>query len=235
MKKLMKKKTLYLVVRITMALLFILNVIGIFIIKDDSQQSRLAFNAFQSLLFLIASTIPELIEKKGKLDIPDFMEVIFIILCVCHFVLGEMVDFYIRFIWWDSMLHTLTGSMIAIVGFSLVNSINHEKNSMKLMPIFVAIFAVSFSIMIGVIWEIVEFLSDHFTGSNMQRYKNSNTQVLFTGRTALLDTMKDLILDMIGAIFISILGYLDMKKEKLAFKRWMIRKSHVVKEDKIIS
>ncbi len=224
MKYLMKKDTLYKTLRFIMGLLFLLNLVGIFIIKDDSQQSRLAFNALQSLLFVIASILPELIEKKAKINIPDFMEVIFIFFCICHFVLGEMISFYIRFNWWDSMLHTLTGSMIAILGFSIVNSISQEKRSLYASPVLVALFAVCFSVTIGVLWEIVEFLADYFTGSNMQRYKNSNTGVLFEGRRALADTMKDLILDTLGACFIAIIGYMDMKKERLAFKKWMLRK-----------
>lgn len=225
-----KKETLYTTVRLIMGLMFILNVVGIFIVKDDGQQSRLAFNAFQSLLIVLASIIPELIEKKGKLNIPDFMEVIFIVMCICHFVLGEIGSFYIRFAWWDSMLHTFSGSMIAILGFSLVNSVNQEKNNMIIMPIFVAIFAVCFSVTIGVLWEIVEFSADHFFSSNMQRYKNSVSQVPFAGRRALLDTMKDLMLDTIGACVISIIGYLGMKKDKYAFQRWTIKRDQIIDE-----
>ncbi|QVK18466.1 hypothetical protein KHQ81_01755 [Mycoplasmatota bacterium] len=225
-----KKAILYIIVRIIMGLMFILNVVGIFIIKDDGQQSRLAFNAFQSLSLVLASTIPELIEKKGKLNIPDFMEVIFIIMCICHFVLGEIGSFYIKFSWWDSMLHTLSGSMIAILGFSIVNSVNQEKNNMIVFPIFVAIFAVCFSVTIGVLWEVVEFTIDHLTGSNMQRYMNSTTLVPFEGRIALLDTMKDLMLDTIGACVISIIGYLSMKKDKHAFQRWTIKRDQIIDE-----
>jgi uncharacterized membrane protein YjdF len=224
MERILKISILYKVLRIIIGLLFILNVVGIFLVNDDSQQSRLAFNAFQTFAFLLVSTIPSVIEKKGNLNIPDFMEVIFIIMCICHFIFGEMLEFFKHVSWWDSLLHTFSGSMVAILGFSLVNSLNIENKTMNIPPIFVAIFAICFSVTIGVLWEIVEFLIDYLTGSNMQRYRHSITNVDFVGRKALLDTMKDLILDTIGACIISIIGYLDLKKQKTAFKRWTIKK-----------
>lgn len=224
MKRLFKRNTIYLIVRIVIGLLFVMNVVGFFLVKDDSQQGRLVFNAFQSLGLLLASTIPGFVERKTKLNIPDFMEIIFIFMCIAHFALGEMAGFFVKYSWWDEMLHTLSGSMIAILGFSLINTINQEKINMNVMPFFVAIFATSFSISIGVLWEMVEFAADGLTGSNMQRYLNSNTGEPFIGRAALFDTMKDFILDTIGAVVISIIGYIDMKKEKEAFSKWTMRK-----------
>jgi hypothetical protein len=225
MLKVKKKLLFYLSIRIVFGILFILNVVGIFFITNDSQQSRLAFNAAQSFLLLIATILPPFLEKKARINIPDFMEIIFVVMCICHFILGEIGSFYIRFKWWDSMLHTLSGSMIAILAYSLVGSLNLEDNRMTIVPLFVSIFAVCFSITIGVLWEIVEFSADHFFGTNMQRYANSNTLEPFVGRTALKDTMKDLILDFLGAIFISVIGFIDMKRRKQAFKRWIIRKN----------
>lgn len=217
----------YSILRIIIGILLILNVVGIFLIDDDSQKSRLAFNAFQAFGFLLVSTIPSVIEKKGKLNIPDFMEVIFIIMCICHFILGEMYDFFIKYSWWDSMLHTFSGMMVAILGFSIINSINLETKGMNIPPIFIALFAICFSVTVGVLWEIVEFIIDTLVSSNMQRYKDNYTGEPFLGRKALLDTMKDLILDTLGACVMSIIGYFDLRREKEAFKRWTIRKNSI--------
>ncbi|ERJ11772.1 hypothetical protein [Haloplasma contractile] len=214
----------YTVVRITIGVMFILNVIGIFLLDNDSQQSRLVFNAVQSLLLLIVTILPGLIERKFKLNIPDFMEVIFIIMCIFHFILGEIGEFYIHVKWWDSMLHTLSGSMIAILGYSLANSIDQDHNQNKLTPFFVSLFAVCFSVTIGVVWEVAEFLVDAFVGTNMQRYLISDTLEPLVGRAALVDTMKDLILDTLGAIVIAIIGFIDMKNGREAFKNWILRR-----------
>jgi len=41
--------------RILVGITFILSVLGMFLVKDDSQRSRFAFNAIQSLLFSMHS------------------------------------------------------------------------------------------------------------------------------------------------------------------------------------
>jgi hypothetical protein len=51
---------------------------------------------------------------------------------------------------------------------------------------------------IGALWEIFEFLMDSLFGLNMQK-------------SGLIDTMWDLIVDALGALVISILGYLYLK------------------------
>jgi hypothetical protein len=220
-----QKNMLFLVLRIIMFVLFVTNLIGIFLSGDDSQKGRLAFNAIQSILFMATTFVPGFIEKKGKVEIPDFMEVIYIFFCICHFILGEVVDFYEKFNWWDSMLHTLTGSMIAILGFSIVNSINYsKKHSMNIDPVLVALFAICFAITIGVLWEIVEYGVDGTFGTNMQRYADLYTSVDFVGRRALMDTMKDLMLDTIGASVIAVIGFISIRHQKDAFREWTITK-----------
>jgi hypothetical protein len=90
-------------------------------------------------------------------------------------------------------------------------------------PAFVALFSFAFAMAIGGLWEIFEFSMDNFLGLNMQK-------------TGLVDTMWDLIVDALGALFISVSGFLYMirrnkysltfstikkfiKKNKLFFKK----------------
>ena len=96
---------------------------------------------------------------------------------------------------------------------------------MKLNPLFISIFVICFSVTVGVLWEIVEFLADAVTGSNMQRYSESVTRDPFVGRDALFDTMKDLILDMAGALVVAIISYVDLKKKnELTSIKWFIER-----------
>lgn len=230
----MKVKITYIILRFIVGLLLIMNVIGLFIKHDDSQQSRLIFNTLQSLGFLIVSLIPYLLKKTIKIEIPNFMTIIFIIFCLCHFILGEIIDFYIKFIWWDSMLHTLSGSMLAIVAYSIVNMANQDNERLHLSPIFVSFFAICFTVTTGVFWEIFEFSIDSLTKTNMQRYLKSDTLVPLVGREALLDTMKDLILDTLGATLIAVIGYISLKTKKTAFSRWTFKKTININEKLII-
>lgn len=72
-------------------------------------------------------------------------------------ILGEAEAFYVYFPWWDTMLHTLNGFIVAALEFSLVQLLNeNEKVVFSLSPIFVVIMAFSFSMTVGVIWEFIE-------------------------------------------------------------------------------
>src|SRR5690606_28694535 len=73
-----------------------------------------------------------------------------------------------------------------------------ELGNLGLRPSFVALFAFTFSLSLGALWEIFEFGMDQIFGLNMQK-------------SGLVDTMWDLIVDTLGAATISIMGYFHLK------------------------
>jgi len=239
-KRINKTKILYVTTRVVISLLLVFNVAAFFIDGDDSQKSRDLFNAAQSFLMLLCTFVPGFIERTGKVSVPNVMSVVFICFCLAHFVVGEIGEVYVKSKIFDSILHALSGSMIAILGFSIIRLLNDsEKVDLNLNPLFVSIFVVCFSITVGVAWEIVEFLADAVTGSNMQRYSDSVTRDPFLGRIALFDTMKDLILDAIGALVVAVISYIDLKRKKgLTTIKWFIEKKKelpVAIEEKTLS
>ena len=229
MEAIQKKNTtslvIYIGLRIIMALMLVVCIIGICIDKDASMRSRYVFNATQSLFFLIASLLPRII-KKTKVEIPEYAMVIFILLCFAHFFFGEIVNFYATVKWWDALLHTLSGAMIALLSFSLVYLFNsNDKDDVHLNTLFVVLFAFCFAVVVGVVWEGIEWVSDEISGSNMQRWANSITGVPFVGRDALKDTMKDLLLDAIGAVVVcTVCGIIMAKKGKFTDELIILRK-----------
>ncbi len=222
-----KTQKLYILCRILVVLLLLTSTISIFLSHDisDSSKSRNVFVATQSFLLLISSFVPSYLEKKWNVDIPNFLEIIFLLFCICAMFLGEICEFYKKVFWWDSMLHTLSGGLLAILGFSIIRILNNrESKDFNLSPIFECVFVVCFSVMLGVVWEIVEYAADGITGSNMQRYMdNYDSSIIFSGRRALADTMKDLILDVIGATAVSTLGYFDLSLKKGWINKWLFR------------
>ncbi|MPN18700.1 hypothetical protein SDC9_166063 [bioreactor metagenome] len=114
--------------------------------------------------------------------------------------------------------------MLGALGFSFVSLLNQsEKVPMNLSPLFVAIFAFCFAVTLGVVWEIYEFTFDGILGLNMQKFMLENgTQLI--GRAALADTMKDLIVDAAGALVVSIIGYISMKKQKDWLEKVQLRR-----------
>jgi len=152
-----------------------------------------------SLLALFTLFLPSIIEKKFRIEFPTFFEIIVVVFLFCSIYLGSINSFYDIIWWWDIALHTLSGVIIAALGFSLVDILNNnERLSLRLSPVFVAIFSFSFSLALGALWEIYEFGMDSIFGMNMQK-------------SGLVDTMWDLIVDAIGALIFSIVAYFKLK------------------------
>ena len=93
-RKINKTKLMYSVIRAMMFLLLVVNVVGFFIDKDDSQKSRDMFNAFQSFLMLLCTYVPGFIERTGKVSVPNVMSVVFICFWKRQFSYS-VNDFYI--------------------------------------------------------------------------------------------------------------------------------------------
>lgn len=231
-KKLQRKKyrkltlIMYWSVRIVTLVLLGYSVVGVFLRRsDDSQTADFLFIAINALALFLASFVPAFLNKQFRISVPELLLRIYIGFVTSALLFGEIFSFFVYVPWWDSILHLFSGSLIGVVGFSLLNILNNSEDlEFKLNPGLVALFVFCFSLAVGVIWEIIEFTIDGFASSNMQRFKNSITGELWFGRQALRDTMEDFILNTIGATFISILGYIDLKRKSGFMKRMALRR-----------
>lgn len=170
-------------------------------------------NTFIASLTFVMTFYPSILRKKFRVYLPSTMQIIITLFIFAAEFLGELHDFYYKFPWWDNMLHCISGSVLGIIGFMFVYFLNktHIKKT-KLSPIFIALFALCFSISIGVFWEIFEFSGDRLLGLNMQKFR-------MPGEDGLVDTMTDLIVDSIGAFIVAVIGYIYMKDEKKLLKK----------------
>lgn len=127
-------------------------------------------NVFVCFLSLILFIMPAVIEKKLKIDLPSTLEIIILLFIFAAEILGEIHNYYLKFPYWDTMLHTLNGFLFAAVGFSLLDVINRNSNiKFQLSPFYLAIVAFCFSMTIGVLWEFFEFFCDTFFQLDMQK------------------------------------------------------------------
>jgi len=125
---------------------------------------------FLCILTLILFTVPTMLERRMRIDIPDTLEIIILLFIYAAEILGEIRSFYIYFPNWDTVLHTLNGFLAAAIGFALVDILNEEESiSMRLSPVTMAIVAFCFSMTIGVVWEFFEFGMDYFFSLDMQK------------------------------------------------------------------
>lgn len=150
----------------------------------------------------------KIVEKVLKIKLEDKLKISLIIFIFAAQCIGTVLGFYGRFLWWDTMLHTISGIIFFFLGEAIIKQMNNEKVKGELNNIIIIAFAVCFSLSTGVIWEIFEFFVDSLLGQNMQVAKG------LIGQEAVMDTMIDLISVTVGTIFISIVEILKNRKSK---------------------
>ena len=127
-------------------------------------------NVFLCILTLVLLLLPTVLERRLQIDLPNTLEIIIMLFIFAAEILGEIQAYYTAFPYWDTMLHTLNGFLCAAIGFSLVDLCNrHERFSLSLSPVFMAIVAFCFSMTIGVLWEFFEWGVDTFMAKDMQK------------------------------------------------------------------
>ena len=127
-------------------------------------------SVFLCLLTLVLFLLPTILERALMVDLPNTLEVIILLFIFSAEILGEISAFYTTFQGWDTILHTLNGFLCAAIGFTLVDLCNrHERVSLSLSPVFMAIVAFCFSMTIGVLWEFFECAMDQLFLLDMQK------------------------------------------------------------------
>lgn len=185
-----------------------IEIIGDALVKTKSDY---ALMFVQCALGIVGMILPRFIEHRLELKIPSGMMIWYIIFLYCAIFLGEVRDFYYQIKHWDTILHIFSGGMLGALGFAFVSYLNEtDVFPINLSPIFVAMFAFCFAVTLGVFWEIYEFTFDGLLGLNMQKFMLED-KTLLVGRDALADTMKDLIVDCLGALVVTIFGFISLK------------------------
>lgn len=179
--------------------LLVLVASGVFLYDGDWE------TALGALLILGLMLAPTIAQHRYRVRIPfaiDFGVVFFVFTTL---FLGHLLRFYEVYPLWDKFLHFQSGLILSVTGFFLVYLLNEsESTSLDLSPAFVALFAVTFSVFVGVVWEIIEFAGDGFsTAGYWQGISGTNA-----------DTMWDLIADTVGAIIVSFAGWIWMHRYK---------------------
>lgn len=185
---------------------------GIFLWRGDYE------SAISTALVIVLTTVPSFLKDRKLVQLPfvfDFAIVLFIFLTL---FLGEIGHFYDQVPFWDKFLHFQSGLLLGACGYIVVYLLNaHKKFTIDVSPSFLTFFSITFSLAIGVFWEVIEFSGDSMLGSTWQRNNE--------------DTMWDLIANGIGALIICSAGYYWMiRHRRLPFSPWLLRMLHKKKE-----
>lgn len=166
----------------------------------------------ETLVILAITFLPLFMRSYFHVRIPTVFETLTVLFILLSLFLGEVQEFYLKFWWWDLVLHGGAGLLVGMIGFLMVYMLNQKGNvGLHLSPKFIAIFAFMFATGIGSFWEIFEFFMDTVFGLNMQK-------------SGIVDTMWDIIINCIGAGIVSLVGYDYLKRE--ATDTWFVRMIH---------
>lgn len=152
-----------------------------------------------SFLVISVSLFPYFLQRKYKINFPIEFQFALTLFLFASLFLGEVAGFYSIFWWWDLLLHTGAGVAFGFISFLILYTL-YFRGKITSSAFLIAVFSFTFAVAMGTIWEIFEFTIDSFLGTTMQS-------------SGLTDTMFDNIVNAFGALFVSVLGYLYIKKQ----------------------
>lgn len=205
------------------------NMIILLCFKNHVNIGNMIFRFVQYIAMLLVLLMPELLKKWLRIIIPLGLYIVIALFAFNALVLGDALNFYGRYPWWDSVLHFHSGIILSFVGLWLIHLIM-EKNSKYIYfnKYFLSLFIVMFSLGMGALWEIGEYTCDGLFHTNSQQYMKttsgtmiSSKDVPLEGHEALTDTIKDLALDLGGSLVVAAYGLVrheDLKHNIIKMK-----------------
>lgn len=170
------------------------------------------FNAVSALWAFLITFLPAIFERWNHIELPNVFTITILLFVYASLILGEFGEFYVKFPWWDNMLHSFSGFALAMSVFLTMLWLYQDPNQLgHISPGLLILLSFCFAVACGAIWEILEFTSDRLFDTDMQRWKIGEM-------AGLMDTMTDIIMDTIGALISSIIGYVYLKRTKLINK-----------------
>ena len=157
-----------------------------------------------SVTMAVASLAPFLIELIFRIRLNPIIFIGVEIYAAIAGLFGSVLRGYTILPWFDAVVHTIMGYMVAMMGIFIISRLINYK---KLNPWLVLLFCFCFSLAIELVWELCEWFSDLFLGQTAQGPKVEGNAPLVT------DTMEDILCNTCGAI-IFMLHYIIGKFSK---------------------
>lgn len=139
------------------------------------------------------SFIPFIFELLSRSKIPNHLYFFINIYNIFAGVLGSGLSAYTIYWWYDIVIHTFMGYFAGVVGLFFLCLLDDQR---KIRVVTVALFCLSFSLLIEGIWELFEFAIDLIAPSMQMQginYPGENVPLV-------TDTMVDILCNFMGAL-----------------------------------
>ena len=122
------------------------------------------------VLCITLYSLPALLGLVFRASIPPLLYGIAACFAAAANLGGEVSGFYLRLPFWDSALHFIWGVLAAVIGYSMPDLLSRKEGVSRALPKAAAVLlSVSFSMLIAVFWEFVEFAVDLWFHTDMQK------------------------------------------------------------------
>jgi hypothetical protein len=146
-------------------------------------------------VLFVVGLIPFLVTWKTKIVFPWFVYFLISLALLIH-VSGYVQERYITYPNWDVIAHTISGMIVAIIGFLAIIFADRIRKY-NLDPPFIAAAIIFFGMGFEYLWEIYEFFMDTFFGGSLAGPMQANNA----------DTMSDMIFVLLSSIIVAVICY----------------------------
>ncbi|XLQ19672.1 MAG: helix-turn-helix domain-containing protein [Candidatus Moraniibacteriota bacterium] len=151
---------------------------------------------FLSIITILAIFGLRFFFRKSTVRYPQEIEIALALFVGMSLIVDELIFVHTQSLLFEVVMHVISGALFGMIAFMLVYAMNKfHKNSLRLSPFFVSLFAFTFSIAFSLLWIIFENIIEALvSGGNMQTDSVWNQ----IGAVASI---------MVGALIVSFAGY----------------------------
>jgi hypothetical protein len=197
------KKNLLRIMRITLLIL------GISILILGSGGTKVF--GIMTLLALGVIYLPTLLNKEHLQVIPVEVEILFLLVVIFEYILGNTFGLYGKIPHYDNFMHFTIPLIVALIGMMFLYTAyvyGKLKTSLKIMAFLIVIITIG----IGGILEMVEYGYDNVIYPHIDDVFPTGLTQGSSTQNPLDDTMNDLFTDALGGIFGAVLGVWLIKR-----------------------
>nr|WP_256421256.1 hypothetical protein [Halobellus rarus] len=149
-----------------------------------------------AVLALGVTYLPAVLRRDWDLRLSPELTLVVTLAVLLHTI--GMLGLYEHLWWYDHLTHTLSAAIVAAVGYAATRALDRYSEAVSFPPRFLSAFILLFTLALGVLWEVLEFLA---------RIAASAVGVeAVLVQYGLGDTILDLVFDTVGAILVALFG-----------------------------
>lgn len=165
---------------------------------DHASGGLILMRALQYAGMAFVISIPRMMHKTWRFDVPPLISIFMILYCVCSLILGDGLDLNGRIAWWDQLVLMETGFLLPLILLWQTHVAMHLWSKyIRLHKGLIALMIVYLSVGMGACWEVVEYF--YFTLFDPD---------YITTDPAYADAMTDILLLLFCASVIAIYGFI---------------------------